>query len=501
MLDGHYTILNNVDAALAIIDKEGVILFVNDYDDFYRNLIKDKPIEINTSLIEAIPVEYRNMAKNTLERAFSSKTPIAFEASCNDEFGVKLYFQISCKVVDQNNMLIEVREITKQKIFENKMQSVSQEMSNLVEHANAVIMGMDSRGYVTEWNKMSSELIGYSKNETLTKQLQDIIIEQQFRVEFQLAMKKVYDGSLLSNYELPVRIKGGSHLTLLINATPKLNSAGQVIGVLIVGQDVTELIEYRKSLEIQVRQRTEKLLNSYQEIKQQKALIEKEQVKSDKLLLNVLPKAIADELKEKGSVAPRHYPFATILFADLVGFTKLGSTMTPGDLLYELDHLFTGFDHILDRNNMQRIKTIGDGYMAVGGVPIENDSNPTDAVNTGLEIANFVKMSSLENQKFGRPAWEIRIGIHTGNLVAGVIGKTKFTYDIWGGAVNIASRMESGGAAGEVNISQATWHLIKDKFECESRGVIEVKNMGSMNMYYVRKPRTVNNADSIARNI
>jgi adenylate cyclase len=203
------------------------------------------------------------------------------------------------------------------------------------------------------------------------------------------------------------------------------------------------------------------------------------------LLLNVLPEAIADELKSKGSVAPRHYPIVSVLFADLVGFTRLSIGLTPKALVDELSYLFIGFDTIVEQHGMEKIKTLGDGYMAAGGIPTKNSSNPIDAIMAAQAMLEFVKDRKEANLQSGYPPWDLRIGIHTGPVIAGVIGRNRFTYDIWGATVNTASRMEAAGEPGRINISGITYQLVKDKFECSRRGNIEVKNMGKMDMYFV----------------
>lgn len=227
------------------------------------------------------------------------------------------------------------------------------------------------------------------------------------------------------------------------------------------------------------------LKHSNEALAHQKSEIEDARKKADSLLLNVLPDYVAKELKEKGHVAPRHFPVATVLFADLVGFSGLCKGLTPKAIIDELNYLFVGFDMIVEKNNLEKIKTIGDGYMAAGGIPLPNTSNPVDSVNAALEMVRSVENIRKANSKSGKPLWDIRIGIHTGDLIAGVIGKNKFAYDIWGSAVNTASRMESAGEAGKVNISGITYQLVKDKFGCTYRGNIEVKNMGKMDMYFV----------------
>jgi len=249
-----------------------------------------------------------------------------------------------------------------------------------------------------------------------------------------------------------------------------------------------DLAEARERLETLVQQMeisSGLLKNSSEEITRQKKELELERNKSEMLLLNILPPFVAQELKEKGSVTPRYFPIVTVLFADLAGFTVLGKGLNPAEMVGELSYLFVELDAILERHNMEKIKTMGDGYMAAGGIPIQNGSNPVDAVAAALEMLDFISRTKEENQKSGKPPWELRIGIHTGPVIAGVIGKNKFTYDIWGATVNIASRMESAGEPGKVNISGITYQLVKDKFKCRGRGKIEVKNMGKIDMYFV----------------
>jgi class 3 adenylate cyclase len=249
-----------------------------------------------------------------------------------------------------------------------------------------------------------------------------------------------------------------------------------------------ELTESRQRLETIVQQlelSSTLLKQSGEELNRQKNAIEAEKKTANNLLLNVLPEYVANELREKGNVTPRHFPIATVLFADLVNFSKLSKGMGPSEMVDELNTLFFGFDEILERNNMEKIKTIGDGYMAAGGIPIQNSTNPVDAVKSGLEMVDFLQSIKESNGKINKPAWDLRIGIHTGDLIAGVIGKSKFVYDIWGISVNTASRMESAGEPNKVNISGITYQLVKDKFNCVRRGNIEVKNMGKMDMYFV----------------
>ncbi len=213
--------------------------------------------------------------------------------------------------------------------------------------------------------------------------------------------------------------------------------------------------------------------------------LNQERVKSERLLLNILPESVAEELKANDRVQPLTYECATVLFTDFVGFTKLAEKMTAEELVAELDASFCNFDEIARQHNLEKIKTIGDAYMAAGGLPTPNETHAIDCVLAALKLAAHMESERVRRQELGLPVWPIRIGIHSGPLVAGVIGQEKFSYDVWGDTVNTASRMESSGAPGRVNISQDTYELVKEYFDCEYRGAITAKNKGEIEMYFV----------------
>ncbi len=214
-----------------------------------------------------------------------------------------------------------------------------------------------------------------------------------------------------------------------------------------------------------------------------------ERKKSDSLLLNILPESIADELKHHNSVVPKSYDSISILFTDMAGFTKVAEKMSPQELVGELDYYFRGFDAIIKKHKMEKIKTIGDAYMAAGGLPKTNLTHAIDSVLCGLEFQRFMADHKEIRQMQNLPVWELRLGIHTGHAIAGVVGTDKFAYDIWGDSVNTASRLESSGIVGEVNISKATYDLVSEFFECEHRGKIQAKNKGEIDMYLVKSIR------------
>ncbi|MDX1959656.1 MAG: adenylate/guanylate cyclase domain-containing protein [Leptospiraceae bacterium] len=207
--------------------------------------------------------------------------------------------------------------------------------------------------------------------------------------------------------------------------------------------------------------------------------------KANKLLLNILPSSIAEELKETGLTQPVHYESASVLFTDFKGFTVIAQAMSPSELIQELDRCFSYFDQVCEKYGLEKLKTIGDAYMCAGGLPKSNKTHAIDVTLAALEMQSFMNQMKEIKAAQHLPYWEIRLGIHTGPLVAGVIGEKKFAYDIWGDTVNTASRMESSGTPGKVNISSQTYHIINPYFDCTHRGKIQAKNKGEIDMYYV----------------
>lgn len=215
-----------------------------------------------------------------------------------------------------------------------------------------------------------------------------------------------------------------------------------------------------------------------------KLIIEKERDKSDKLLLNILPFETAKELKKNGKVEAKKFNSVTVLFTDFEGFTNKAEKSSPEKLVETVDLYFSEFDNIIKKYKLEKIKTIGDSYMCAGGLPEHTEQHAYAMAQAAIEMTAFVKKMKQVHQ-IGELRFDMRIGIHTGPIVAGVVGKDKFSYDIWGDTVNIASRMESTCEIGKINVSESTYQLIKDKFEFESRGQVEVKNRSAVRMYYL----------------
>ncbi|MBK6986742.1 MAG: hypothetical protein IPH33_00050 [Bacteroidetes bacterium] len=226
------------------------------------------------------------------------------------------------------------------------------------------------------------------------------------------------------------------------------------------------------------------IYRSYRLKRKANELITYEKKRSDDLLLNILPSEVAEELKEKGSAEAKHFDQVTVLFTDFKNFTQISEKLSPSELVAEIHTCFKAFDTIITKHNIEKIKTIGDAYMCAGGLPIANKTHAIDVVYAALEIQQFIQEHLEQRKKENKEPFEIRIGIHTGPVVAGIVGVKKFAYDIWGDTVNIASRMESSGEAGKVNISGSTYELVKNKFNCIFRGKIPAKNKGEIDMYF-----------------
>jgi guanylate cyclase len=224
------------------------------------------------------------------------------------------------------------------------------------------------------------------------------------------------------------------------------------------------------------------------------AALRDEQARAESLLLNILPRSIAEKLKARTQLIADHFGSASILFADVVDFTPWSERLPPAEVVGYLDRLFSRFDDLAERRGLEKIKTIGDCYMVAAGVPTPRADHAHALALMALDMLEAMR----SDDEVGRPGLELRVGINSGPVVAGVIGRKRFLYDLWGDAVNTASRMESHGTAGRVQITRATYELLADDFECESRGPIAVKGKGEVEAWYLVRPRPAAVGEAIA---
>ena len=236
----------------------------------------------------------------------------------------------------------------------------------------------------------------------------------------------------------------------------------------------------------------------YRYVKKTNKIIEEEKDRSENLLRNILPDETALELKEHGKVQAKKFESVTVMFTDFKGFTRYSESLSPEELVQAVDYFFSKFDAVMDKYDLEKIKTIGDAYMCAGGLPFPTEDHHLKMVQAGFEIAQIME-DAKKNKEAGIMNIDIRIGINTGPVVAGVVGTRKFAYDIWGDAVNVASRMESMSEPGKINVSESTYLLIKDTYECEHRGQIHVKNKGMMDMYFVHGLKEITKSKSIEK--
>ena len=231
------------------------------------------------------------------------------------------------------------------------------------------------------------------------------------------------------------------------------------------------------------------LYSRWNYIRKSRDILAKEKERSENLLLNILPAEVAQELKDTGKAAARDFDAASILFTDFITFTQNSEKLSATELVEELNICFEAFDRILDKYNIEKIKTIGDAYMAAGGLPVPSAESVRNTVLAGLEMQKFIEDRKEEKLLKGEPAFEMRVGINTGPVVAGIVGTKKFQYDVWGDTVNTASRIENHGEAGKVNISRRTYELLKDEDDLtfQDRGKIRAKGKGEIEMYFVGK--------------
>ena len=210
-----------------------------------------------------------------------------------------------------------------------------------------------------------------------------------------------------------------------------------------------------------------------------------EKDRSERLLLNILPEEVAEELKATGSAKAKYFEQVSVMFIDIKNFTIISERLSPEELVAEIDFLFRHFDEIIARYDIEKIKTIGDAYMCASGIPVSNSLHAANMSFAALEILSFMNKLKAHSEKNDKPYFEVRIGIHSGPVVAGIVGSSKFAYDIWGDTVNTAARMEQTGEVGQINISGNTYALIKNGFNCVYRGKIAAKNKGEIDMYFL----------------
>lgn len=361
------------------------------------------------------------------------------------------------KPVNVDELFVRLNSIKKRDQYLNKLYRENELLNNLSlvakSTANAVVI-FYPEGKIEWVNEGFKNMYGYTLQEYLEKHRHEIFSPDSRKLN--RAIEGFQEENKSISFEHEIITSDDERKWVQTMLTPIYNEQGYLIKIVAVESDITALHEEKK--------------------------------KTDELLLNILPYEIAEQLKRKGQAKSRKYRTVTVLFADFENFTGLTRVYSTKELISELNLYVKKFDEIIDKHYIEKIKTIGDAYMCAGGLPLKNKSNPFDVTLAGLEIQKYIRDLSAEKQATGEEPWELRLGIHTGEVMAGVIGSKKFAYDIWGNTVNTASRMEETGEIGKVNISGKTYEFIKDYFDCSYRGKIKVKNISEeIDMYFVNR--------------
>ncbi|MEM9219699.1 MAG: adenylate/guanylate cyclase domain-containing protein [Cyanobacteria bacterium P01_F01_bin.150] len=367
------------------------------------------------------------------------------------------WFSASISPLPDNRVMWVARDITQQKISESALITAEAKYRGIVENATDGIFQTTPDGYFLSANPALLKIYGYESLRSFMEQVGDVsrlYVNPERRKQF---VEQIEIDDVLAQFESQIHRGNGEVIWISENARTVRDDEGNILYYEGIVQDVT------------VRKQAELALQAEQE-------------KSEKLLLNVLPQAVANRLKQKPGVIAERFDNVTVLFADIVDFTSLAAEVAPGELVAQLNRIFSLFDQLSDRHDLEKIKTIGDAYMVVGGLPTATDNHAEAIADMALDMQSHIGQFKRTD---GSP-FQLRIGIHTGPVVAGVIGIRKFIYDLWGDTVNVASRMESKGSGGGIQVTTDVYEHLKDCYRMEERGLIDVKGKGQMQTYWLK---------------
>ena len=490
-----------------IVDIEGVeILFLNrntgfDIDLVYQQ-IKGKQILLlsenypfHKSMINFIVVDDKKRFEMNQSRldAEGFKVTVTFAAlAVKSELDWhKIYTETEKELFEQKEKVSELNsriekqkeEIEKQKqILSDLMLEINTQKNRLLLYVEEIELLEDE---MYEQKKISTDLMAdiskkqkiLETKEVLLKKMTEEVRVKELENEKQEEILNTQSKAITEQDEQIKQQKG-----ILSKQLEQLHQQGLIINLavaLIIMFSILIYFIYRsykiKKLSIIRLEEKNKV------IKEQKKLVEEEKEKSDALLLNILPYKVAEDLKLKGYTEPEEFKNVSVFFSDFVGFTEISSQISPKNLIEELNELYTTFDNIMQKYHCERIKTIGDAYMAVCGMPIANPSHAQNITEAACQIIEYIKK---RNQK-SEIQWKIRIGIHSGKVIGGIVGVKKFIYDIFGDTINVAARMESNSMPMRINVSESTYNLLVDKYSFEKRDTIVVKGKGKTNMYFL----------------
>ena len=414
--------------------------------------------------VEDISQGYPHFLQSQIALEIGFKAGFGVPILVGDEvLAVLVFFKISscrkdARFIDIfNAVATQLGSLIQRKQAEELLRIAQEKYHSIVENAmEGIFQSTPSGGYISA-NPALAKLYGYDSPEELMSDItnisQQLYVDAERRLEFVAAMEA---DNAVSGFESMVCRKDGRRIWVSENVRAVRDAKGELIYYEGTVSDITERKLAQEALKFQQEQ-------------------------SEKLLLNILPKPIAERLKAKQSTIADSFADVSVLFADIVGFTELSARMSPTELVKRLNVIFSHFDQLAEKYGVEKIKTIGDAYMVVGGLPMPRDDHAEAIAQMALGMqAKIAKLCADTGEKLA-----IRVGINSGPVVAGVIGVSKFTYDLWGDTVNVAARMEATGFAGRIQVTDVTYELLKDKYLCEKRGVIQVKGKGNMMTYWL----------------
>lgn len=451
-------VASKTDNAVLIADKEGNWEWINEgFTKMYGYSLKEFIKERGETIIKA---STSNKISHILDEAIHLKKSVTYTAKGIKRDSTEIWIQSTLTpVFDENaelkRFVVIDTDITHIKRINNELRKLSLVASKT---DNSVIM-MNSAGKIEWVNDAFHRFYDLSLEEFKTL-YQKTIFDLHEGIEDMFDAEDIVRSRKSKTFVSSFITRKGVHKWIQSVVTPVFGIGNGNNQLIAIETDITRIKEVEEE-------------------------VKKQRKKSDELLLNILPAETAEELKSQGIAQPRYYNSASVLFADFENFTAYCEQLSPKQLVSELKEYFDAFDDVVEKYFIEKIKTIGDAYMCAGGLPIRNRSHPFDIVLAALEIQMITNKINKKKVAEGRQPWELRIGAHTGDLVAGVVGRKKFAYDIWGGTVNIASRMESACIVGRINVSGDTYEIIKDFFVCEYRGKIDARNIGKVDMYFV----------------
>jgi len=430
---------------------------------------------------------------------------LAFQSGATDYIkGSPEDIELLSRIKNQLRNFKRMSEVLEESAVHKETLGLMDRLILFMDKADNSFVIFDSEGEIEWVNEGFNRLYGYSIDE-FKRKFGRTVYDASKNSEIGKKVARCIETQKSVNYVAECQIRSGEYKWIQTTFTPVLSGSGSVEQFIAIETDITRLKEteealnqkneYMMALTNHLKSANTLLEQQQKEINQQNKAIEEERKKSEDLLLNIFPFEVARQLKSKGEAKPRSFKRTTVMFLDFVNFSNITQELSPADLVDKLDSYFTRFDDVVEKHFVEKIKTIGDAYMCVGGLPLRNRSNPFNVVLAGLEMQKIVKDLREQTRTVNGLEWNCRIGIHTGSVMAGVVGKKKYIYDIWGHTVNIAARMQQESENGLVNVSGDTYEVIKDYFECTYRGKIAMKRVGDADMYFVNRLKPDYSAD------